>query len=131
MYLTWKLNIPLILNIAIPLYTEFGGLVATSYNRVVVGDRGPYVEFEGLNIRTETPEGEGWRYHSDVAYYIHLRALGRAPIKIYRQLRTVAYADYKVGLYYISPFDLHYDSKTGIKPVISYQQNFAGQASLL
>jgi len=27
-------------------------------------------------------------------------------VKIYDQKRTVDYADYKVGLFYISPFDL-------------------------
>jgi hypothetical protein len=27
-------------------------------------------------------------------------------VKVYEQLRTVDYADYRVGLIYISPFDL-------------------------
>ena len=36
-------------------------------------------------------------------------------MKVYEQLRTVDYADYKVGLFYISPFDLFVEGK----PVIT------------
>ena len=36
-------------------------------------------------------------------------------MKVYDQKRTVEYADYKVGLFYISPFDLFVERE----PVIS------------
>jgi len=35
-------------------------------------------------------------------------------VKVYDQKRTVDYADYKVGLYYISPFDLYVEGEAVI-----------------
>jgi hypothetical protein len=37
-----------------------------------------------------------------------------ALVKVYDQKRTVDYADYKVGLFYMSPFDLFVDGQLGI-----------------
>ena len=34
------------------------------------------------------------------------RTKDQSNVKVYDQKRTVEYADYKVGLFYISPFDL-------------------------
>jgi hypothetical protein len=35
-------------------------------------------------------------------------------VKVYDQKRSVDYADYKVGLYYISPFDLFVEGEAVI-----------------
>ena len=93
----------------ISLFTIYGLQIATGYQRIVIGDRGPYIEFEDKDIllkNTYMPESELWRTHNSSAFYIELRTIDSSNIKIYGQLRKVDYADYKLGYYYISPYDL-------------------------
>lgn len=80
------------------------------FNRIVVGDRGPYVEFLPGQIDTKDihiPEKELWRLHDRRVYYIEFRTRGIENVMVYYQLRTVSYADYKIGMFYISPYDLY------------------------
>lgn len=96
--------------------TEFrsasGLLVATGYRRVVVGKRGPYVEFElshfgeGMDVFV-IPGDQRWRKSYSRAYYIEWRTIDECRIKMYQQKRLVEYADYQIGLFYISPGDLY------------------------
>lgn len=41
-----------------------------------------------------------------MAYYIEHRSCNAANVKVYEQRRTVGYADYKAGLFYIAPADV-------------------------
>jgi len=89
-------------------YTKSGFLVAKGYKRIVIGNRGPYIEFTPEQIILENifiPEEQKKRVSEDIWYYIEYRTK-RDNVKIYLQKKTVAYADYRVGLYYISPSDL-------------------------
>ena len=122
MYLTWQLS-----DTNNVLFTEFKELVAHRYTRIVLGQRGPYVELSKVDIGLDIPKGEEWRVASHLAYYVHYRAKGRSPIKVYKQLRTVKYADYKVGMYYISPMDL-FDSEG--EPMLKYVPSKVGQIAL-
>lgn len=78
------------------------------YERVVVGDYGAYVEIkEGDVIQPLTvPEKQKWRY--DVEYLkskninIKYHWLECGDCKVYHQVATVKYADYKPGFYYVS-----------------------------
>ena len=100
----------------IRLFTPYGVVLGNGYERVVISKRGPYVEFTGEQINLAicaVPKDEEWRLESKVAYYVELRTLADN-IKIYYQLKTVAYADYKVDFYYVSPFDLTLDDGTPI-----------------
>ena len=105
-----RLNIPLIPKTDIELYSESGIKICTGYKRIVIGDRGPYIEFDKSQIIKEVlfiPDNQKWRLSNqfNYAYYIEWRT-NPDNIKVYEQKRTVSYADYKIGLYYISPFDL-------------------------
>lgn len=82
-------------------FSRTGVHIATGYTRVVIGDRGPYVEF-----RTEQLKQEAMR-EVDAAhyYYVELRSVPD-DIKVYVQVHKVDYADYEPGMCYISPFDL-------------------------
>jgi len=94
---------------AVSLFTATGLLMANSYRRIVWGDRGPYVEFTSNDLvhdAFELNRMEMWRMSSPAAYYVDYRTKDTAAVKIYWQKRTVDYADYRIGLYYISPFDL-------------------------
>lgn len=97
-------------------YTKFSTksktCIATGYNRIVIGKRGPYIEFSDNNINKDLiiiPESGIWRIYSDLAYYIEYRTLDESNVKIYFQKKEVDYADYRIGYYYISPFDLKTD----------------------
>lgn len=90
-------------------YDKLGSLIAIGYSRIVIGDRGPYVEFNESNIKTtmRIPDNEQWRLRKQsFCYYAEFRTI-LTNIKIYYQFRPVDYADYKPGFYYISPFDLY------------------------
>lgn len=78
-------------------------LVAKGYNRVVIGDRGPYIEFEHNQI-----EKNNFHLIPNLShrYYTEWRSNCENNVKLYYQLLTVNYADYIIGKCYISPFDL-------------------------
>jgi hypothetical protein len=89
--------------------TKSGTPIAKHYVRVVIGDRGPYIEFTKHQINhdeTHIPTEQQWRVNHKGCYYVELRSNDDSNVKIYVQKRTVKYADYVVGMYYISPFDL-------------------------
>jgi hypothetical protein len=48
-------------------------------------------------------------------FYVEWRTKDQSNVKVYEQSRTVDCADYKVGLFYISPFDLFVEGE----PVIA------------
>lgn len=93
----------------ISFHTASGTFLARGYKRIVLGGRGPYVEFDKDQIDFSVchiPDEEKKRLTSKIYYYIEHRTNDEANVKIYDQLKTVSYADYKVGLCYVSPFDL-------------------------
>lgn len=106
---TKRLKIPLEGRDKVNLYSKSGTLLASGYTRVVIGKRGPYVEFSEPQIQLQNfqiPIEEEYRVGNGVSYYIEYRSKDPSYVKLYFQKRTVAYADYKIGRYYISPFDL-------------------------
>lgn len=86
--------------------------VATGYRRIVIGMRGPYVEFLDEHIDKSSlfiPGDQMWRTDARFnsrCYYYEFRTRDSCRIKVYLQKRPVGYADYRVGRWYISPFDL-------------------------
>jgi hypothetical protein len=93
-------------------YTKSGLHIATGYDRLVIGKRGPYVEFENIitgNIYI--PKKELYRLNNPVVYYDEYRTNDISNVKIYLQKKNVRYADYKIGKWYISPYDLEYGYK--------------------
>lgn len=104
-----RLFIPIVGDDTTKFYTKRGLLVADGYKRIVIGKRGPYIEFTELQINRHSmiiPPQELWRLTSDTAFYIEYRTVDIQYVKIYYQKKIVNYADYLVDHYYISPFDL-------------------------
>jgi len=119
-----RLSIPIEGPQVMNLYSNVGIRIARGYQRVVIGGRGPYVEFTEENLSGEDgswsliiPEDQKWRLTSKTAYYIEYRCRGTANAKIYKQVRRVDYADYIPGLFYISPFELKDDYRFLITPI--------------
>lgn len=89
-----------------PLYFLDGTLFATDYVRIVHGGRGDYIELTKEQIVVELVSKMGHKIPDVIThkpfYYYFLIPSGRDE-KIYWQIRTVSYADYKTGMYYIDP----------------------------
>ena len=114
------LKIP-ISNGRFPLYTKDSTLIATKYQRVVIGHRGPYVEFskDDINInQLYIPKNQLYRLSDPKVYYIEFRTNDKSNIKVYYQMRSVAYADYRIEYFYISPDDLYTTSESGLESCI-------------
>lgn len=88
-----------------------GVLICSDYERVVVGDYGAYLEFteEQLQVSLTVPHNQRWRLDEE---YIREKELSLKyiwyefnGIKVYHQLDTVKYADYKPNRYYVSVLD--------------------------
>jgi hypothetical protein len=86
-----------------PIATKLGVPVADSFTRIVHGGRGAYVEFASVR-NVFVPDKEQWRHRSDKAFYEEYRTFDG--IKVYHQRKLVDYADYKIGMWYISPIYL-------------------------
>jgi len=79
------------------------------YERIVVGGHGPYIELTKEAFGQDEnalyiSSNASWRLapsYVEKVKYIEYRLSGFASIKIYKQLRPVTYADYKVGMYYV------------------------------
>lgn len=85
------------------LYLKNGFLFASGFERVVHGDQGDYIELTRVQIKL--PLLSRFR-NKDWENYYWLFPLGFPDVKVYKQRKTVKYADYKVGYYYISPNEL-------------------------
>ena len=96
-------------------YTHSGLLIANGYRRLVVGKRGPYVEFDTEHIVHENmyvPPEQAYRFNGDwpdIVFYFEYRSSDVSDVMIYHQNRRVGYADYLPGCYYIAPGDLVWD----------------------
>jgi len=91
-------------------------IIANGYNRVVIGDYGLYleisssqIEFDNLYIKRD----QEWRLNSkkfkNIKYYWYEVAENSA--KIYYQINLVKYADYRIGYYYVSPYEITLEEK--------------------
>lgn len=100
--------------------TEKGLPIATGHQRVVIGGRGPYIEFSQRNMdlfNLFVPQNQAWRLdpkYQQRCYYHEYRSRDKSYIKVYFQIRRVDYADYCVSFYYVSPFDLYIDGVLAI-----------------
>ena len=88
---------------------------ATDFNRIVHGERGSYFEFETEHLLKETvfiPKDQEWRttskWHKTVYYYEYRTKVGN--LKLYYQRKTVTYADYIIGKWYVSTDDAYSDT---------------------
>ena len=95
-----------------PLVTLSGLQIANGFTRVVFGGRGAYVEFTSDQLvqnAVHLPSDQLWRrsrnWRSKV-FYEEYRSHCPTNAKLYFQRKTVTYADYQVGFFYVAPTDL-------------------------
>lgn len=90
------------------LHLQSGLQLSNGYTRVVVGDYGAYVEISPEQlIQSSVRDRFGNRRTPKrrIKYWWMVPTDGSVA-KVYEQVRTVAYADYKPGMFYIAPDDL-------------------------
>lgn len=107
-----RLNIPIQGTSNIEFFTKSNIKVANGYNRIVIGERGPYIEFKKEHINRECLIPSPTQHF----YYKEYR-INPDNVKVYFQHHYVNYADYIPGYIYISPFDLYVDGKQIILPI--------------
>ncbi len=103
----FQLNIPEKGNEKIKFFCAKCGMkLAEGYARVVIGERGPYIEFSDNHIIKENLYFSEGQIHSYFDEY-----LSKCPhqVFVYHQRKTVAYADYKEKMWYIGPNLLTFD----------------------
>ena len=108
-----RLRIPLVGNNDTKFYTQDGLLVATGYSRVVIGGRGPYIEFDDEHIVKSSfhvPKHAEYKLHQTFTYYYEYRSNDKCFVKAYYQQMGVSYANYKIGKWYIDPDKLKTDT---------------------
>ena len=87
--------------------------VCNGYHRIVIGDYGSFVEIlpEQMCLKNiQCKKGQEYRineerYAKNIKYH-WLTPKDNSDCKIYFQQKEVDYADYKVGMYYISPYEM-------------------------
>lgn len=96
-----------------PICTRNGTEFASGFKRVVIGDYGAFLEITGEQVNRDVirvQPGQEYRLreprYAEHIKYIWMTVPDGSDIKIYWQQRTVEYADYKPGMYYISPFEI-------------------------
>ena len=101
------------------LRTMAGTVIARGYSRIVIGDYGAFLEISSDNICKEVlqcKKGQEYRCEdsrfADTVKYIWLTVNDDSDCKIYWQRKTVSYADYRPGMYYISPYEVNYLGNT-------------------
>jgi len=97
----------------VDLVTTEGTVIARGYERIVIGDYGAFVEFApqyAVRENMKVKESEIYRIkdekYSKNVKYIWLTAKDKSDCKIYFQKKTVDYADYRIGMLYVSPYEV-------------------------
>jgi len=101
-----KMGIPAISLGSHRVHAKSGSVVAKDYTRVVVGDYGAYIEMSPQQVLTENLREKFPGKRREGIKYIWLVVNDHSRTKVYRQVRTVDYADYRVGMYYVSVNDV-------------------------
>jgi hypothetical protein len=94
---------------SVKLYSKEKTLLFSSYDRIVIGDYGAYIECSRDSINKpciKCKKGQEYRfqnpYFKDKVKYFWYTAKDSSDCKIYFQQKKVSYADYKPFKFYIS-----------------------------
>lgn len=98
------------------LYSAYGTPISSGYKRIVIGDYGAFIEIEKAQMELQNIQCEvrqeyrinDEKYSKNIKYF-WMTAKDNSHCKIYLQQKEVSYADYKVGMYYISPYEVFTD----------------------
>ena len=96
------------LNSSLPLLDSKQNQISGGYDRITIGDYGAFIEISEDKMNLDLlsiPSNQKFRLNKGFyGKYIWMTTDGIN--KIYKQIGTVSYADYKIGCYYISPYEV-------------------------
>jgi hypothetical protein len=105
--------------------TDSNGVVlAYACQRVVVGDYGPYIEFNKRDLNLAAFQQKWPGEPKRPVKYIWWESKRHPRVKLYEQRDTVAYADYLVDMWYISPADLYIGGARKLGPLYTTHKGF-------
>lgn len=94
------------------LYGASGLKISNGYNRIVIGDYGAYVEImpddivhENIRVKPGQEYRDNDARYSGKVKYSWLTLRDDSDVKIYFQKKSVGYADYVQGRYYVSVYE--------------------------
>jgi len=93
----------------VELFSKSKTRISSGYERIVFGGRGDYIEIVGEDLDVKNihiPHAQLYRLNDNRVYYTEFRTSDEALVKVYFQKKTVSYADYKVGFFYVSVNDI-------------------------
>lgn len=97
----------------LPIVSRDGTMIAYTYNRIVIGHYGAFIEMKTDDIyekNIKIKRGQEYRVidrkYRDKVKYQWFTTKDESDCKLYKQMREVAYADYITGKWYISPFEI-------------------------
>ena len=97
----------------IPLFSRDGTLIATTYERIVIGHYGAYIEMRNKDIEQDNvkcKKGQEYRIrdpkYMDKVKFLWYTTTDESDCKLYLQRKGVVYADYLVSRWYVSPFEV-------------------------
>jgi hypothetical protein len=110
------------------LFTKDGTPFSNAYTRVVIGGRGPYIEFLGVHIplsEISVPHNQAWRLRPEYSYVFYNEwRHNKAGFMIYEQRRKVSYADYAPERWYVSPWDLYVEVRPSVfEPAVAGERH--------
>lgn len=79
---------------------------SNGFQRLVIGNHGPYIEMDSIVLPIVVKPGHEWRIGSSRVKYEWYIPKDSRELKIYKQINTVGYADYRVGMFYVCPYEL-------------------------
>ena len=108
----YNILVPNYLDMPQSLYTSAGSLICSSFDRIVIGDYGAYIEFSSEQANKDLfIIAPGQEYRLEPRYnnvkYIWLTINDKSEIKIYYQRHKVSYADYQPKKYYVSVYEVY------------------------
>jgi hypothetical protein len=106
------------------LHTKDHMIIAKGYERVVIGDRGPYIELANRHILLDgifIPREQHWRFEPKwrkKVVYFEFRTVDNSHLKIYLQNRRVDHTDFREEFWYVSPFGIKIREDKGLVEAI-------------
>ena len=114
------------------LYSRCGTLIARKYNRIVIGHYGAFIEINDSDIikgNIKCQSGQEYRIYDpsykDRVKYHWYTTIDDSNCKLYFQQKGVEYADYKIGKWYISPYEVLTQEEIKLLQIEKIQKNKA------
>lgn len=91
---------------SLSFFSPQGALLASGFTRVVIGDYGAFVEFAPEHIQMHNIRLRWNTVVDKPVKYIWWEPTDGSNVKLYEQKDIVAYADYKIGYWYVAPAEV-------------------------